>query len=81
MALSGILGEANLTPESIDTTATVTMEKLDAGWTLSKIHLDVTAKIPGAADAAFQDAAAKAKAGCPVSRVLRSEISMTAKLA
>lgn len=81
MALSGVLGEANLRADSIDTTATVTMEKLDAGWTLSKIHLDVTAKIPGAGDAAFQDAAAKAKAGCPISRVLRSEISMTAKLA
>ena len=81
MALSGVLGEADLRADSIDTTATVTLEKTDAGWTLTKIHLDVTAKIPGASDAAFQDAAGKAKAGCPISRVLRSEISMTAKLA
>jgi osmotically inducible protein OsmC len=81
MALSGVLGEVSLRADSIDTTATVTLEKLDAGWTLSKIHLDVTAKVPGATDAAFQDAAGKAKAGCPVSRVLRSEISMTARLA
>ncbi len=80
MALSGVLGESNLRPDSIDTTATVTLEKLDAGWTLSKIHLDVTAKIPGATDASLQAAAAKAKAGCPVSRVLRSEITMSARL-
>lgn len=81
MALSAILGESNLRPDSIDTTATVTMEKTDAGMTLTKIHLDVAARVPGASDAAFQEAANKAKAGCPISRVLRSEISMTARLA
>ena len=68
MALSGQLGNAGLTAESLDTTATVTMEKLDAGWTVNKVHLDVTAKIPGADEQAYQTAANNAKAGCPISR-------------
>ena len=80
MALSGQLGNAGLTAESIDTTATVTMEKLDAGWTVSKVHLDVKAKIPGADEQAFQTAANNAKAGCPISRLLNAEITMDAKL-
>jgi osmotically inducible protein OsmC len=80
MALSGQLGNAGLTAESIDTTATVTMEKLDAGWTVNKVHLDVTAKIPGADEQAFQTAANNAKAGCPISRLLNAEITMDAKL-
>ena len=80
MALSGQLGNAGLTAESIDTTATVTMEKLDAGWTVSKVHLDVTAKIAGADEQAFQTAANNAKAGCPISRLLNAEITMDAKL-
>ena len=80
MALSAQLGGANLTPESINTTANLTMEKLDSGFAITKIHLDVTAKIPGGSDAAFQKAAADAKAGCPVSKVLNAQISMTAKL-
>lgn len=80
MALSGQLGNAGLTAESLDTTATVTMEKLDAGWTVSKVHLDVTANIPGADEQAFQTAANNAKAGCPISRLLKAEITMDAKL-
>lgn len=80
MALSGQLGGAGLTAENIQTTATVTMEKLDAGWTVSKVHLDVTAKIPGADEQAFQTAANNAKAGCPISRLLNAEITMEAKL-
>jgi osmotically inducible protein OsmC len=56
------------------------MEKLDAGFTITKVHLDVTAKIPGADAAAFDKAAANAKAGCPISRLLKAEITMTAKL-
>ena len=80
MALSGQLGNAGLTAESINTTATVNMEKLDAGWTVNKIHLDVTAKIPGADEQAFQTAANNAKAGCPISRLLNAEITMDAKL-
>jgi osmotically inducible protein OsmC len=56
------------------------MEKLDAGWTVTKIHLDVTAKIPNADKAKFDEAAGKAKAGCPISRLLKAEITMDAKL-
>src|SRR5450631_1151929 len=80
MALSAQLGAANLTPESINTTANLTLEKLDSGFAITKIHLDVTAKIPGASDAAFQKAAADAKAGCPVSKVLNAQITLSAKL-
>jgi osmotically inducible protein OsmC len=81
MALSGQLGAANMTAESIDTKASLTMEKLDAGWTVTAIHLDVTAKIPNADAAAFQTAAENAKKGCPISRLLKAEITMDAKLA
>lgn len=81
MALSAQLGGAGLTPESISTEATLTMEKLEAGFTITKMHLDVTAKVPGASAAAFAKAAGDAKAGCPVSRVLKAEITMDAKLA
>src|SRR5215471_17378817 len=80
MALSGQLGNAGLTAESINTTAAVTLEKTDAGFTITKVHLDVTAKIPGATDEAFQTAAGNAKAGCPISRLLKAEITMDAKL-
>jgi lipoyl-dependent peroxiredoxin len=80
MALSGQLGNAGMTAESIETTASVTLEKLEAGFTVTKIHLDVTAKIPGANAAAFETAAQNAKAGCPISRLLKAEITMTAKL-
>jgi osmotically inducible protein OsmC len=80
MALSGQLGEAKLTPTSVHTTATVTLEKTDAGFTVTKVHLDTVAKVPGASQASFDKAAAAAKAGCPVSRLLKAEITMTAKL-
>jgi osmotically inducible protein OsmC len=80
MALSAQLSAANLTAESINTTANLKMEKLDAGWTITAIHLDVKAKVPGADDAAFQKAAGDAKAGCPVSKVLKADITMTATL-
>ncbi len=81
MALSAQLGEANMKAESINTTATVTLEKTDAGFTVTKSHLDVTAKIPDADKAAFDKAANNAKAGCPISRLLKAEITMNAKLA
>ena len=82
MALSAQLGNAGITPESIETTAAVTLEKTDAGFTVTKIHLDVTAKIPGVDAAAFQKAANDAKTGCPISRLLKAaEITMSAKLA
>jgi osmotically inducible protein OsmC len=82
MALSGQLGAANMTAESIDTTATVTLEKLEAGFTVTAIHLDVHAKIPGADRAAFETAAKNAKEGCPISRLLKpgTTITMDAKL-
>lgn len=80
MALSAQLGNASLTPESINTTANLKMEKLDTGWTITAIHLDVTARVPNADDAAFQKAADNAKAGCPVSKVLNAKITMSARL-
>jgi osmotically inducible protein OsmC len=80
MALSAQLGNAGITPESLETTAAVTLEKLEAGFTITKIHLDLTAHIPGVDKAAFEKAAADAKAGCPISRLLKAEITMTAKL-
>ena len=80
MALSGQLGEAGITPERIATTATVTLEKTDGGFAVTKIHLDVTAKIPGADRAAFETAANNAKAGCPISKLLNADITMTANL-
>lgn len=80
MALSGQLNEANLTPESIRTVATVTLDKTDAGFTITAIHLDTTAKVPGASKDAFETAANNAKAGCPVSRVLNAKITLDARL-
>jgi osmotically inducible protein OsmC len=80
MALSGQLGAANLTADSINTAATLTMEKLDSGWTITAVHLDVTARIPQGDAAAFQKAADNAKSGCPVSKLLKANITMTAKL-
>lgn len=81
MALSGQLGAAELKPEQIDTRATLTMEKLEAGWTVTAIHLDVTAKVPGADADKFNTAAENAKKGCPISRLLNAEITMDARLA
>ena len=80
MALSKQLEDAGMKAESIDTKADVTLEKTDAGFTITKVHLDVTARIPGGEQAAFETAANNAKAGCPVSRLLNAEITMDAKL-
>ncbi|MDQ2936270.1 MAG: OsmC family protein [Acidobacteriota bacterium] len=80
MALSGQLAQAALTPESIRTTATVTLEKTDAGFTITAVHLEVKAKVPGADQQAFEKAANNAKGGCPVSRVLNAKITMNATL-
>ncbi len=81
MALSAQLGEAGMTAESIDTKATLTMEKTDAGFTITAVHLDVVAKIPGGDQAKFDQSAQNAKKGCPVSRVLNATITMAATLA
>lgn len=80
MALSGQLGAAGLTAESINTTASVSLEKTDAGFAITKVHLEVTAKVPGADQAAFDQATTNAKSGCPVSKVLNAEITMNATL-
>jgi lipoyl-dependent peroxiredoxin len=80
MALSNELGQAGLTPERIRTTAAVTLEKTEAGFTITAVHLDVSAKVPGATQQAFEKAANSAKSGCPVSKVLRAQITMAARL-
>lgn len=80
MALSGQLGQAGLTADSIRTTASVKLEKTDAGFAITSVHLDVKARVPGANQQAFETAANNAKAGCPVSKVLKAEITMTASL-
>jgi lipoyl-dependent peroxiredoxin len=80
MALSAELGEAGLTAESIKTTASVNIDKVEAGFAITTVHLDVVAKIPGADQQAFAAAANSAKTNCPVSKVLNAEITMDAKL-
>lgn len=80
MALSGQLGNAGMVAESINTTATVTLDKTEAGFTVTEVHLEVTARIPGADQTAFETAANNAKAGCPISRLLNAKITMDAKL-
>ena len=80
MALSGQLAQAGLTADSIRTTASVRLEKAEAGFAITSVHLDVKARVPGADEAAFSTAANNAKAGCPVSKVLNAEITMDAIL-
>ncbi|HEV7700523.1 MAG TPA: OsmC family protein [Pyrinomonadaceae bacterium] len=80
MALSGQLGNAGLTADSINTTAEVRLEKLDGGFAITKVHLVVRAKVPDADEESFTTAANNAKAGCPVSKVLNAEITMDAAL-
>jgi len=80
MALSLILGEAKLTAEHMETSAQVTLEQVEGGYAITAIHLTLNAKIPGADDATFQKLAGMAKAGCPVSKLLKTEITLEAKL-
>jgi osmotically inducible protein OsmC len=80
MALSAQLGGANLTPESIATTVTLSLDKLDSGWAITASHIDVVGKVPGADAATFQKYAEAAEKGCPVSKVLNAKITMSAKL-
>lgn len=80
MALSLLLGKEGITPESIETHATVTLGKAGDGFEISTSHLDVSARIPGTDDATFQRIAKLAEQGCPVSKVLKARISMDAKL-
>jgi osmotically inducible protein OsmC len=80
MALSAQLGGAGMTPESIRTTAAVTLEKVGEGFSVTAVHLDVTAKVPGAERGAFEKAANEAKSGCPISKLLNAKITMDARL-
>ena len=80
MALSKELGEAGMTAESIDTHAEVTLDKVDGGFSITAVHLKLTAKIPGADRAAFEKAVETAKTGCPVSKVLNAQITLEATL-
>jgi osmotically inducible protein OsmC len=81
MAFSGQLGEAGVTAEKIETTATVTVENVGGGFSITSVHLDVQATIPGLEESKFQEIAKKAKEGCPVSKLLKANITMDAKLA
>jgi osmotically inducible protein OsmC len=80
MALSSELGLRGFHPERIETAAAATLEDLAAGWTLTRIQLDVRANVPDASQARFMDAALAAKAKCPIARLLNTTISMTASL-
>lgn len=80
MTLANELAEAGYRPSQIDATATVTMEDIAAGWTMTQIHLDVIAAVPKVAPCDFVDAALRAKTNCPISRSLNANISMRAQL-
>lgn len=80
MALSLILGEAGLTATKMDTTAEITLEKDESGFTITASRLTLKAAIPGADDATFQDLANKAKMACPMSKVLNAKITLDASL-
>ena len=80
MALSLMLGEANLKADKMETKAEVTLTKQPDGFAITKVHLTLKAKIPGADNAKFQEIANKAKAGCPVSKLLKAEITLNATL-
>jgi osmotically inducible protein OsmC len=81
MALSKIIGDAGLTPERIETSAEVSLEKVGEGFEITAIHLSTTGRVPGADEARFRELAEKAKAGCPVSKVLKAKITLDVKLA
>ena len=80
MALSLILGEAKLTATEMETSAKVALEQVEGGYAITASHLTLRAKVPGADQATFEKLAAKAKAGCPVSKLLKAEISLEATL-
>lgn len=80
MALSLILGEAKLTAAQMDTSAEVTLEQVEDGFAITAVHLTLKAKIPGADQATFEKLTAKAKAGCPVSKLLKADITLDAAL-
>ena len=81
MALSGQLGQAGMTAQKLETSATVSLDKVGDSFAITAVHLELVATIPGASDEAFQEAARKAKEGCPVSKLFNAEITLDAKLA
>ncbi|RVV97238.1 OsmC family peroxiredoxin [Mesobaculum littorinae] len=81
MAFSMVLGQSDLTPDNIETTATVSLEQQGEGFAITKVHLDVTASVPGATEEQVREAAEGAKANCPVSKLLTAEITMDLKVA
>lgn len=80
MALAAQLEEAGMTAESLKTTAAVTLEKFDDGYSITAVHLTLMARIPGADLKTFEAVANKAKTGCPVSKLLTAKITLDAKL-
>lgn len=80
MALSNELAGAGLSPESVETRASVTLDKVEEGFAITKIHLDVKAKVPGASKDDFEAAAGRAKTGCPVSKLMKAEITLESQL-
>jgi len=80
MALSAELGKANLVPERLSVTATVSLDKGDAGWSVTESHLELSAKVPGASKQAFDTAAHAAETGCPISKLFKAKIMLDAKL-
>jgi osmotically inducible protein OsmC len=80
MFISGVLAKAGHTPTKVETTAKVRLEKVDDAWTVTRSDLVCEAAVPGIGDAAFQEAAEAAKKGCPISRLLNTEIALEAKL-
>ena len=80
MALSAILGEGGMVAQSLETTATVTIEKEGTGFTIPRSHLDLVARIPGGDKARFDAAVKAAETGCPVSKLFKAEISVSARL-
>jgi len=80
MALSAQLGQANLVPASIQTTCTITLEKLADGFAITESHLDLKARVPGASQEAFDRAVEAAKTGCPVSKLYKTNITLASRL-
>ena len=80
MALSAFLGRAGFTPKELSTRADLSLDQVNGNWTITSIHLDLTGSVPGIDAAKFEEIAKDAKANCPVSRVLKAEITLSAKL-
>jgi osmotically inducible protein OsmC len=80
MALSAELGKSNVVAETLQTTATVTLDRVDSSWTVTESHLEVSGRVPGASADSFQKAAEAAETGCPISKLLGTKITMEAKL-